>query len=213
MRALPTTATLLIAALATALAGCGTTSTDADAALSPSASAPVTSAAAEAPPGAATGDAAELLAAHGLTGKTGRQIVDALDRDPSPRPLSLTGSVRPTQLVLSDGAREASLPLPGDSFYLSVAPFVSRTHECFHHNLGTCQGELSGRPVHVTITDAAGATLVDRDETTYANGFVGFWVPAGTSGTITVTHDGKTGSVPFSTGAQSPTCLTTLRLT
>ena len=30
---------------------------------------------------------------------------------------------------------------------------------------------------------------------------------------VTITRDDKTGQTPFSTGADSPTCLTTLRLT
>ena len=169
------------------------------------------SAAAAAP---VAGDAAALLAQFGLAGKNAQQVVESLDQDPRKRPLPLRASVRPDRLVLSDGTSEASLPLTGErSFYLSVAPYVTRTHDCFNHSLATCQGELAGRPVRVTITDSAGAVLVDADRTTYANGFVAFWLPRNVSGTITVTADGRTGTVPFATKADSATCITTLKLT
>lgn len=167
-------------------------------------------------PAAATptpGDATALLARNGLAGKTPEQVIEALDQDPRPRPLPLRASVRSNELILTEGTTEARLPLTTDRFYLSVAPYATRTHECYFHNLGTCQGELAGKPVHVTITDAAGQQLVDADATTYANGFVAFWIPRNTSGTITVTADGKTGTTPFDSKADGATCVTTLRLT
>lgn len=193
---------------ATLLAGCTATPTAA-----PTAPAAVTSSASPAPGGAVSAEASALLAAHDLTGKTAEEIVDTLDRDPRPRPLALSASVRADQVILSDGATEAVLPLTSEKFYLSLAPYRTRTHECFFHNLGTCQGELAGETVHVTITDAEGTVLVDSDATTYANGFVGFWIPKGTQGTVTVTAGGLTGETPFSSDPDGATCLTTLKLT
>lgn len=155
----------------------------------------------------------QLLSRLNLAGKTPQQIIEALDRDPRPRPLPLRASVRPDTLILSDGSTEATLPLTGDrSFYLSIAPYATKTHECYNHSLATCQGELVSEPVTVKITDGAGAVLVDATTTTYANGFVAFWLPRDITGTVTITADGKTGSVPIATRADSPTCLTTLKL-
>lgn len=55
--------------------------------------------------------------------------------------------------------------------------------------------------------------LVDEDTTTSTNGFVGFWLPSGATGTVTVTADGKSGTAVFSSvAATDATCLTTLRL-
>lgn len=155
----------------------------------------------------------DWLATHDLAGRSAADVVDTLDRDPRPRPLPVRASVTSDAVVISDGTRETTLPLDGNRFYLSVAPYVTRTHECYHHNLGTCQGELAGEDVHVTITDAAGAVLVDSDVTTYANGFVGFWLPRDITGTIRVQRGDLTGEVPIATASDSPTCLTTLQLT
>lgn len=154
-----------------------------------------------------------LLAAHGLSGMSGREVVETLDREPSSRPLALMASVRYDEVMLDDGASQATLPLEGDEFYLSIAPYESQTHDCYFHNLGTCQGELAATDVHVTVVSEDGETLVDEDVTTYANGFVGFWLPRDVSGTVAVMKDGKTGEVPFSSDEEGATCLTTLQLT
>lgn len=163
---------------------------------------------------ASSADVDALLAPFDLEDASGREIVDRLETDPQPRPLAVQASVREDHLVVGDGATEATVPLPEDLFYVSVAPFVSSTHDCFYHALGGCQGELPGEEVQVRITDGAGEVLVDETVTTQANGFVGFWLPRGVeAGTIEIVSDKGTGSVPLSTTPGSPTCLTTLQLT
>jgi len=168
------------------------------------------------PPPAASqsvsGDAEAILSAQGLSGKSPREVIEALDQDPSARPLSLMASVRYDEVMLDDGTTEATLPLDGDEFYISVAPYENRTHDCYFHSLGTCQGELTNTDVHITVVSEDGETLVDEDATTYTNGFVGFWVPKDVKGTVTVTKDGKTGEVAFSSDPEGATCITTLQL-
>ena len=160
------------------------------------------------------GSAADaLLAEHNLDGMPVEEVIDELDRLPGPeRPADLMASVRVDELLLSDGEQEVGLALPDDRFYLSVAPYVSRTHDCYFHSLTTCQGELAGEDVHVTIVDAAGEVLVDERTTTFDNGFVGFWLPRDVDGTVRVSSEGRSGEVEFSTGGDSATCLTTLQL-
>lgn len=155
---------------------------------------------------------APLVERHGLAGLSGREIVTKLDASPEDRPLALGASVREHEVVLSEGDSQVAVPLPADEFYVSIAPYINRTHECYHHNLATCTGELASEDISVTITDAAGEVLVEDDTTTYANGFIGYWLPRDVNGTIEISTEGYEGSVPFSTGAGDPTCLTTLRL-
>lgn len=161
----------------------------------------------------------ELLAAHGLQDLDGldpRELVDRLDLMPvEDRPTDLMASVRPGSLLLSDtaGGEEVELDLPEDLFYLSMAPYVDRTHDCFHHSLTSCMGELSGAEVTVTITDDADDTvLVEETAPTFDNGFVGYWLPSDIDATVTVEYEGRSASTPISTGAGDPTCLTTLEL-
>lgn len=165
---------------------------------------------------AADDDTAEsFLKSQGLAGMDAVEIVEYLDRIPvSARSAELIASVRHDELVLAADGQEVVLDLPEDQTYVSVAPYVDETHDCFHHSLTTCRGELAGQPVQVTFTDAAtGETLIEEETTTFSNGFAGFWVPSHTTGTIEVTHQGRTGTTEFSTGEDGATCVTDLRLT
>lgn len=180
------------------------------------ASAPAPSQSATTPASPASTGAESMLAAHGLTGLDTSQIIERLDRTPlAERPANLIASVRPGQLLLSDDQeREASLPLPADKFYVSFAPYLTRTHDCHFHSLTTCVGELQNADVQVTVVDAAGETLVDEQLRTYDNGFLGLWLPRDLDATLTVEYQGRTATQPITTsGDEAATCLTTLALT
>jgi hypothetical protein len=165
------------------------------------------------PESTATG-AESVLAKYHLNGMTTAQIIDRLDRLPiGERPIDLTASVRPNALMISSGPRQFELDLRQDLFYLSVAPYLNRTHDCFYHSLTTCVGELAGTDVIVKIVDGTdGRVLVDDKRTTFANGFVGFWLPRDIEATLRMTYGGKVGETTVRTDADAPTCLTTLRL-
>ncbi len=195
-------ALLLLAGCSAPDAGPGTTS-----ATSP--------AAAPAAPGVATDPAGAeaLLDEYGIDGGSVEEVVEALDATHADRDKGLAASVTAGQVVLADEDRQAALDVPQDRFYLAVAPYETTTHDCFHHSLSGCQGELVDTPVHVTVTGADGTVLVDEERTTYANGFVGLWLPANIEGTIEVRAQGGTATADIATGADDPTCLTTLRLT
>ncbi|MFF2267143.1 CueP family metal-binding protein [Cellulosimicrobium cellulans] len=155
-----------------------------------------------------------LLDRHDLAGLSGQEVVDRLEGlETADRPTDLVASVRAAELVLADASYETTVPLPEDTFYLSVAPFVDETHECFYHSLTTCQGELADEPVSVTVVDAAtGDVLVEEDTTLGANGFVGLWLPRDVDAELRVEHEGRVGTTTVSTGADDPTCFTTLQL-
>ena len=197
---------LLIATVACALllTGCATGSG------SPSGTAPSVPASSSVP-----AEAIPLLTNYGLGGKSTVEVIDYLDRlGGDQRPADLTASVRPQELVISSGGEKFSLGLPQDRFYLSVAPYVGTTHDCFYHSLTTCKGELTAQDVQVQIVDQTNdRVLVDEVRTTFDNGFVGFWLPRGIEGTLRLSHAGKVGQAAISTDDDAPTCLTTLRLT
>lgn len=156
-----------------------------------------------------------LLTEHGLADMSVMEIIDTLDRMPvDDRPTDLIAAVRPDALILTDNVREVSLAMPDDVTYVSVAPFVEQTHECYFHSLTTCRGELSRQPIDVRIVDhATGDVIRNESVTTYDNGFTGLWLPRDVTGTIEVTYDGMSGSTPFSTANDAASCITTLQLT
>lgn len=156
-----------------------------------------------------------VLAQHDLNGLDAKQIIDRLDALPvSERPADLFASIRPDSLLVSDGAgQEVIVPMPDGEFYVSMAPYVSQTHDCYFHSLTTCLGELQNEEVHVTITSIDGAVLIDGNYRTFSNGFLGFWLPRDMAVTITLEHDGLSVTAPLSTSSDDPTCVTTLQLT
>lgn len=157
-----------------------------------------------------------LITELGFDGMSAKDIITELDTLPVvERSTQLMASIRPGELVLTDAAeREAAVPMPADEFYVSVAPYVSQTHECHFHSLTTCQGELANQDMAVTITnDKTGEVLVEESLSTYDNGFMGLWLPRGIDATLTLDFDGKSATAPLSTkGNDDATCVTTAKL-
>lgn len=153
-----------------------------------------------------------LLSEYGLEDADARQVIDRLDQTNEDRGSGLNASVTYDAVTVQDSGRESVLPMPGDEFYLSAAPWNTTTHDCFNHSLTGCQGELVDAPLQVRITDDDSAVLVDSAVRTYDNGFVGFWLPKDISGTLEISAPEGTATGTFSTFPDSPTCITTLQL-
>jgi hypothetical protein len=145
-----------------------------------------------------------------------RELIDQLERTPvSERPEDLIASIRHDEVLLSrmDGTDEVSVPI-AEGHYLSIAPYVNQTHECYFHSLTTCTAEMGGQPIDVRIVDAeTGGVLVDETTEPHDNGFVGYWLPRDITATVSVAADGLTGEATVSTGAEDLTCLSSLQLT
>lgn len=156
-----------------------------------------------------------FLTTHGLAAMDAVEIIDHLDRQKvTERPTDLIASVRADELLLSSDDQEVVVDLPDHQTYVSIAPYLTSTHDCFYHSLTTCLGELDNEDIQVTITDeATGEVLVDEATTTFDNGFIGFWLPDDATGLIEVSYQGRTGTTEFSTTDAGATCVTDLRLT
>lgn len=152
-----------------------------------------------------------FLAQHGLQGKTVVEMIDHIDQSTQERPLPYTASVTSTELKLSDGKEVFTYALE-DQFYLSIAPYVTYTHDCFNHSLSGCRAELVNTTYRVTAKDKADNIIFDEDVTSFSNGFYGLWLPRNTSGTVEVTYNGLKGLSSFSTGEENQTCMTTIQL-
>lgn len=193
-----TIAGFLIAAMA--LAGCG-------------ADQPVAENTPDGPTTVAAGDS-DLLADHDLDGLTGAEIVEALDQDSRERPLPVQASVFYDHVIVMDEDNDVTVPIEGDEFYVSFAPYQNVTHPCTYHALGGCQGEMVGETFHVTITSEDGEVLVDEEATSYTNGFIGYWLPRDINATLAVSYeDGTSAEDQISTFDGDATCVTTLELT
>lgn len=152
-----------------------------------------------------------LLQQLGVANMDEKTMIETLDARLD-EPSGVSASLRPDQLVLTKGSTTQTIALTSDSYYLSVAPYIQMTHECFNHNLTSCKGELTDKVMHFVVTQDDGTVLFDQSVKTMDNGFYGLWLPRNIQGTIQVTMEGYSGSIAFATTSSSATCLTSLQL-
>lgn len=161
------------------------------------------------------GDADAMLAKYDIDAPaSATELIEQLQAQPlADRPDGLMASVRVNELLLASGENEISLALPQDEFHLSIAPYLTDTHECFYHSLTTCVGELGDEDFHVTITDdASEKVLFDRDVTTFENGFFDVSLPAGLDITVLIEDGEHSVELLLGTRADDATCVTTAQL-
>ena len=108
---------------------------------------------------------------------------------------------------------EVTVPMPDDLMFVSVAPYLQRTHPCATHYMSGCQGELVGAPVHVQALLADGTVWIDEVMPTMANGFIDLWLPRDQAIDLFLRLDGASVVGRVTTFADSRTCITDLQLT
>jgi len=127
-------------------------------------------------------------------------------------PDNISASINSHQLIVQENDDEKIYDLPEDEFFVSIAPFISETHECAIHSLTSCQGELVEETFHVTVKAEDGDAIVDEEMKTFANGFIDLWLPRDEYLTVTIEQDGKVAESIISTFEGDDTCITTMQL-
>lgn len=125
-----------------------------------------------------------------------------------------SASISSAELVVKeDSSKSTTYELPGDEFFVSIAPYVSKTHPCAIHSLTGCQGEMVEEEFYVTVEDAEGIAVLKRQAMkSQPNGFMDLWLPRDGTYQITVEHDGKQAEAEISTFENDDTCITTMQL-
>src|SRR3954452_10602459 len=73
-----------------------------------------------------------------------------------------SASITSHQLLVTDSdGVELTYDLPEDDFFVSIAPYVDKTHPCTVHNLTGCQGEMAEEEFDVYIEDMDGNVILD----------------------------------------------------
>lgn len=155
---------------------------------------------------------AAFLKRHDLDGMSVVDMVEFLE-EKTDEALDLQASVSATKLTLSDAKGTYVFRMPKDRFYLSIAPYVQRTHPCGNHSLTGCDGELKSTPFHVVIRNAAtNEILHDAEVVSSGKGFFGVWVPRNVEVVVTVHSAYGSATTTRTTNADSGTCVTTMAL-
>jgi len=125
----------------------------------------------------------------------------------------VNASITSTQLITTDSnGKEEIIDLPEDEFFVSIAPYINKTHPCTNHSLTGCQGEMVNKEFDIKIIDTEGNVIVDKKMQTLENGFIDLWLPRNQTYEITIEHEGKKVNSTFSTFEYDGTCITTLQL-
>ncbi|MXR67693.1 MULTISPECIES: CueP family metal-binding protein [Shewanella] len=127
--------------------------------------------------------------------------------------------VLPNEVIASfaDGT-SATVGIPKDKFFLSIAPFLTNTHPCTNHVPTGCTGELVGEKMHMSAVDVnTGEEILNQMVTTQHDGFIDFWVPRNRELAFTFHYGDKNGiyreaKEVLSTYGNSRTCITTMQL-
>jgi hypothetical protein len=145
-----------------------------------------------------------------------KEIVSSLNMITSERTdisASITSDIL-TIRVLNDDEKnvEKVYSLPEEEFYVSIAPYLNNTHECYTHSIIGCRGELVKQEFEVIFTADTGEILLNEKMLSQQNGFIDLWLPRNINGTLTVRFDNLIAEQSISTFSGDRTCITTLKL-
>ncbi|MFK5883520.1 MAG: CueP family metal-binding protein [Candidatus Izemoplasma sp.] len=154
----------------------------------------------------------DILVELGLGGLTAKEILNGIASNEitiSNYTISVTDDV----LLINYDNKNISLEMPKDEFYISVAPYIDMTHECFFHSPTECRAELSNESFYITLIDLEGNIVLDSYYESLNNGFIDFWLPRDIEGVLSITYGDLTSVKMISTFSGDATCETTFKLT
>src|SRR5699024_10424825 len=124
-----------------------------------------------------------------------------------------SASITSSELIVTDeNEEETTYDLAEDEFFVSIAPFVSETHECTIHSLTGCQRERVNEDSDIHIENSSGDVILDETKEIEANGFVDIWLPKEDTYDVTIIQDGKETTTEISTFDGDKTCITDMQL-
>lgn len=124
-----------------------------------------------------------------------------------------SASITSKELIVTDtNAKPVTYNLPDNEFFVSIAPYVDKTHPCAIHSLTGCQGEMVEKEFNVNIIDTEGNKIIDETIKSQSNGFIDLWLPRDKTYHVTIEHGGKTAEADISTFETDDTCISTMQL-
>lgn len=126
---------------------------------------------------------------------------------------NVSASITSQELIVEESDQsKKTYKLPKDEFFVSIAPYVEKTHPCAIHSLTGCQGEMVEKEYDVTIKDEKGNVVMDKTMKSQKNGFIDLWLPRDKTFQVKIEHEGKVAESEISTFEGENTCITTMQL-
>lgn len=121
-------------------------------------------------------------------------------------------TITPTELIVVEDKKELKYNLPKNEFFVSIAPYITKTHPCTIHNLTGCQGELTNIVFDVVILNSDGEEIINEKISSKENGFIDLWLPRNEEFEIQLSYAGKSAKSIIKTRNNSNTCVTSIQL-
>ena len=102
------------------------------------------------------------------------ELIDSLENDNHTK--EVLASISGDTLALSLEGQAYSFDIPNDFFYISFAPYINSTHDCYTHSLTGCQGELTNKDMFISIYDGLGNLIEEKTMNTGDDGFIGLYL-------------------------------------
>jgi hypothetical protein len=126
---------------------------------------------------------------------------------------NLSASITSEQLIITNNnEKKITYELPKDEFFVSIAPYIEKTHPCEIHSLTGCQGELVGQEFDVLITDQEDNVVIDEKIKSRTNGFIDLWLPRNKTYNVSIQYNGKKAEAEIATFEKNNTCVTSMQL-
>ncbi|MDA3932063.1 MAG: CueP family metal-binding protein [Tenericutes bacterium] len=150
-----------------------------------------------------------LLEAYEFNNLNIVELIDTLENDSHGS--KVQASIGSGALDLNLEGQAFTFSIPNDFFYISFAPYINQTHECYTHSLTGCQGELINKDMLVSIYDSEGNLLQEETMNTGDDGFIGLYLDRFTQYKIRVSYQGLNSEILVDT-SRDQTCFTEERL-
>jgi hypothetical protein len=99
-----------------------------------------------------------------------------------------------------------------DMFWLSVGPYQNNTHTCIDHNVLSCDAEFKGKNIMFHIKSQDSSFEMNGSGFTTSQGWLDLYLPKNQKYTAEFEVEGLKGSGILTTAADSPTCISTIRV-
>lgn len=148
-----------------------------------------------------------LMEKYNLADKNIYELVYALENNEFDRSL-ISSSIENDKVKITIEEELFEYNLPNDEMYISIAPYIETTHDCFSHSLTGCQGELINQEIQIVILDELGLIISDELYFSGKDGFIGIWLPKDEIYEFKIYYQALETSMQISTRNELKTCYT-----
>lgn len=136
-------------------------------------------------------------------------LIEQLENESFPN--SLSASITDQQVLIYYQNETYEIDIHDSLLYVSFAPYLTYTHDCFRHSLTGCQGEMVNQNMVVKIYDDSLQLLDTKTVNTGKDGFIGLFLERNRTYKIVVEYENMQTEF-FVMSGTTQTCYSELKL-